>query len=525
MRIASITFKITLGILIVVVTAWSLLWISQEQLTDHLRDRAAFQLSLATTDRSPHRWRFHSPRDIVAGKVFDSDHFDFRDRRLRVRSTGKPFQIGLPLASPLDLARFPRLYVVLGTRTDVNLRVLIRQRLHLPQYTSQIVAISSARHALTIDLDALRWRVAQNRATMPATAAMLRLQIDAPAGDIVELYETGLTRRGAGQLLDLDQPVRILQPGAQAPADALGIYRLPQTGTGQALRTIASSLKEGRVPIVLLPLHNRVEQQLILRNRIRTALPGSIVIPATALPKTLEQARTAVPGSTSQPVVWRWAVLAMWLACMSWVRWRPPANARLRAFLEISLVLGGMLWLIVGARFNGHIKLFQGALIAVTLLFALTLRPIHTWRWNGSVTTWLLALAVVVLAGVIGLLFHPQGAALRHISQTHLMRYLFWALLQQYLICTVCTERWRIVSGNCVVAAYLGALGFALLHTPNATLMLATLTGGILWCSLYLRDRALLPIAVSHAASAMLLLALLPRDLLYSAEVSARFFQ
>jgi membrane protease YdiL (CAAX protease family) len=55
--------------------------------------------------------------------------------------------------------------------------------------------------------------------------------------------------------------------------------------------------------------------------------------------------------------------------------------------------------------------------------------------------------------------------------------------------------------------------------------MLATFFGGLCWCALYLRERALLPLAFSHAASALVLIALLPPDWLYSAEVSARFFQ
>ena len=60
-----------------------------------------------------------------------------------------------------------------------------------------------------------------------------------------------------------------------------------------------------------------------------------------------------------------------------------------------------------------------------------------------------------------------------------------------------------LLFGNAAVAVYLGAVGFALLHTPNAALMLATLVGGVCWCILYLRERALLPLAVSHAASAI----------------------
>jgi len=80
-------------------------------------------------------------------------------------------------------------------------------------------------------------------------------------------------------------------------------------------------------------------------------------------------------------------------------------------------------------------------------------------------------------------------------------------------------------TGDAWAAVYLSALGFALLHTPNPTLMLATFIGGLCWCSIWLRYRALLPLALSHAISALLLSSLLPADILHSAEVSARFFQ
>ena len=82
-----------------------------------------------------------------------------------------------------------------------------------------------------------------------------------------------------------------------------------------------------------------------------------------------------------------------------------------------------------------------------------------------------------------------------------------------------------MVTGSTCAAVYLGALGFALLHTPNAALMLATFIGGLCWCAIYLRHRALLSLAFSHAASAIVLSSLLPVDILHSAEVSVRFFQ
>ena len=68
------------------------------------------------------------------------------------------------------------------------------------------------------------------------------------------------------------------------------------------------------------------------------------------------------------------------------------------------------------------------------------------------------------------------------------------------------------------------ALVFALLHAPNATLMLATFAGGLLWSAIWLRERGLWPIALSHALAAGLLVQGLPPQLLRSAEVSLRFF-
>jgi hypothetical protein len=133
---------------------------------------------------------------------------------------------------------------------------------------------------------------------------------------------------------------------------------------------------------------------------------------------------------------------------------------------------------------------------------------------------------VVALAVLIGIAAQESG---RHGTGTpalnHFSLYFGWALLQQFLICAICTERWRIVTRSPYIAAYFGALCFALLHTPNAALMLATFAGGLCWCAIWLRHRALLPLAMSHAASAIALSALLPTDILHSAEVSVRFFQ
>ena len=158
-------------------------------------------------------------------------------------------------------------------------------------------------------------------------------------------------------------------------------------------------------------------------------------------------------------------------------------------------------------------------------MFAVSLSVQKTWQWNGGKRAWILAAGVVLLALIPALLLGGIHGAGRAVSHAQLARYLLWAVFQQYLICAVCTERWRMVTRSDAFAVYLGALGFALLHFPNAALMLATMAGGLCWCALYLRERALLPLAASHAASAVVLLSLLPKEILWSAEVSARFFQ
>jgi membrane protease YdiL (CAAX protease family) len=147
------------------------------------------------------------------------------------------------------------------------------------------------------------------------------------------------------------------------------------------------------------------------------------------------------------------------------------------------------------------------------------------WRWNGSARAWWLAGLVVLVAIAVGTIAHGGNVPLRKPGAGPVLRYFAWALLQQYLVCVVCTRRWQQISGNACVAAVLGALGFALMHSPNADLMFATFLGGLCWCALYLRERALLPLAASHALCALILIALTPPQWLYSAEVSARFFQ
>ncbi|MBS0557049.1 MAG: CPBP family intramembrane metalloprotease [Proteobacteria bacterium] len=256
-------------------------------------------------------------------------------------------------------------------------------------------------------------------------------------------------------------------------------------------------------------------------------IPAAIIVPASTADAV--EARAHVMGTPASVTHSRhnmaWIVLgAYWTALLLAWRW-PPRDPRWRAALEAALASIAPLWLIAGGFFTGRLDAAQIALIASVAAYAAFLGIPRTWRFNGSARAWLFGGGVAAIALAIGLYAHHWDTPLRAIDTGHVLRYFGWALIQQYLICAVVTSRWLRAGKSRFVAIYLGALTFALMHTPNASLMLATFAGGLCWCVIYLRERALLPIAVSHAVSALILIALLPQDWLYSAEVSARFFQ
>ncbi len=79
--------------------------------------------------------------------------------------------------------------------------------------------------------------------------------------------------------------------------------------------------------------------------------------------------------------------------------------------------------------------------------------------------------------------------------------YLPWALLQQTIFQVYLLGRLRAVlplTPPILIAAFNGT-AYGLVHLPDQGLALVTVVAGILWSYTYLRDRHLLPIAVSHA--------------------------
>jgi membrane protease YdiL (CAAX protease family) len=79
--------------------------------------------------------------------------------------------------------------------------------------------------------------------------------------------------------------------------------------------------------------------------------------------------------------------------------------------------------------------------------------------------------------------------------------YIPWALAQQFIFQFYFLGRLRAVMPTAapIVVAMLNGLAYGLVHLPDGWLVLGTSAAGTLWSYCYLRDRRLLPIAVSHA--------------------------
>ncbi len=509
-------------------TVYGLLALAQAQLDAHLRHAAAQALALEANGDTPYHWVFNEAADLIAGRVFGSDAIGFNNGTLEIKAPANPFELGLPLTRPIDLRRYNRLRIEFDIESPGTLTLVTRETLDAQERISQPIALRPGIKLPELVLDRLSWSSTANHQDNPSIA-MLRLRWQLTAGALLRLHMAQLSRVENADRLDLDQPLQVIDPKSAAAANSLAVYSLPvssnieQSSIEQLNLTIAPTA----LPLMLLPKRGRVEEQLALRQAIYTAFPAAIIIPDDQLTITVSEARaTPIPAQQDHGTVLWWGV-TLYVLVLIGVRLRPPRHWRLRALLEAGLALVGFLWFIVDGRFGSHVKTPEWILLAASLVFALSLRrpaDAPELRLFGTFNSWRAPLLVIGAAIGLAMAWHRPLGEIDALPPSHFIRYLIWALAQQYLICVIVAERLQAAFRHTWISTYVCAVAFALLHTPNASLMLLTFVGELIWCAIYLRERTLLPIATSHAVCATLLIATLPATVLRSAEVSARFF-
>lgn len=118
--------------------------------------------------------------------------------------------------------------------------------------------------------------------------------------------------------------------------------------------------------------------------------------------------------------------------------------------------------------------------------------------------TWTIVLTVPI-AGALWLIGHALGPApIRPNPWLDFLYLTFWGAGQQFALQTVVLHEARQLAGRAAVP--LAALMFAGLHLPNPFLTTVTGVGGLAWCWIYARHRNIIPLALSHAASTVVIL-------------------
>lgn len=457
--------------LVAAALVWAMPYVAAAVVRAAIESQSAAERASYATGGSPWSWRFRRPDDVVAGRAFGSGTLQASPGGLTLRADGAgTVEIGLPLPRPVDLTRLDTLQWHASASTPGQYGVLVRERLDGPLLRASLGTLPPTGLSRAIDLQALAWADADgSRVSPPARAAMLRLQANLP-------------------------------PGATLVLDSAALL----SGRGVVTPRAAE-----------LPAGLSAEQLLAWRDRQRDEDP--LLTFGTA------------PGPAGAPPWSAWLAPAIYILALGASAARKPGRGGRRAnpgsdVLDAALVLIGPLWFIAGMGLSLSPSLSGVAMFAAGIVYALFLavrRSLPAWRGLGA---WRDAGWPLLAIPAAFALVHFFGHAPQWPPAGRMAIYLAWALFQQWLVLAVVGALLARALPR-PAAVLLTALAFALLHTPNGWLMQLCFVAELGWAWWYFHRRALLPVAIAHAASAVVLQAGLAGGLLRSLEVSARFLQ
>jgi hypothetical protein len=465
----------------------------------HLAGEAAREFALLRSGQPLWQWRFHRPADLVAGRAFGAARVEAAPSGLRITGLdGSPFELGLPLARPVDLAHWPLLALELESPADGMLGVVWRGADGAACMAAAAMPLRDSQRRLRIDLRGLHWQaMAPGGCAAPAGATMLRLRIAVPAQRAIVLRAAALQAVAPAPLPD--------------PADA---HELPPRTAPSVVAAERLGLAAA-APVLRLPPGATAERQLDWRDAVQAVRPAALLLPAD-LPFP--------PAASAEPAAWPgWALALAYAAGLLLLARREPSGRGGR-WLEIGALAFGPLWLIAGLQWGPRPGMPAMLGFVLALLYAAWAErraPRRDWCWTGEWRAWLPPLA---LLPAVLLLWRLYGHPFAPPRPAHVAAYLAWAALQQWLVLVVVQRRLERLLPRAGLAVLGAALLFALLHTPNGRLMQLCLLAELWWGWCFLRRRRLLPVALAHALCALLAEAGLAGGLLRSLEVSARFF-
>ena len=192
----------------------------------------------------------------------------------------------------------------------------------------------------------------------------------------------------------------------------------------------------------------------------------------------------------------------------------------------IAAIILGYTW--VGAP----LVAVRGPWLALPVILVVAVCVMHNRRthdWGFQPRAFLPALAwAAALTLLFGALLweigHRMGAAPhRNAPLLDFLYVIVWGGAQQFVLQTVVLRESRSMFGR--AAVIVAAAIFALFHAPNPFLMIVTFTGGLIWCAIYARHPNIIPLALSHAVSTVIILLSFPVSVTNALRTGWRYFQ
>jgi hypothetical protein len=168
--------------------------------------------------------------------------------------------------------------------------------------------------------------------------------------------------------------------------------------------------------------------------------------------------------------------------------------------------------------------------LPVVLILAVSVRHnMKTRAWGFSRRAFWPALGwstvlTVTLGAALWFIGHAQGAPpVRPAPLLDFLYVIVWGGAQQFVLQTVILrESQHAVRRG---ATMLAAAIFASVHLPNPFLTIVTFVGALAWCGIYARHPNIVPLALSHATAAVIILMSFNREITGGLRTGWRYLQ
>jgi membrane protease YdiL (CAAX protease family) len=495
---------------------------------------------LALSGVSPYQWRFGKADIISVHGRNDILEPSQSDGATVIQSVGRDPHFWLESGRLIDLRGYPLLSLSIHAQAADQLEIYLSCANHPPFSTTHgtgPVHLDAGHNELVFNLAEGRLRSFSGGPCLGSAYDSLRIDPGEALGNRFIL-----------RWLQLQSPT--------SPAHAEPVLRMDyaQAIKGPELPHFSASgrpLIIENVSTLAPPEWNRHRaQQIYLRNPSAILFSGPLpdrlqgVVDGTESPSPRPQVSLGGIGGVSALMLIGMA-LAMLMAAWLWrakriIGHRTMIFRRLldRPRFQLALVITASLLAFQIIPYSvSLIPLLAASGVAFLTIILLLLRrgappalPPSHWSWlPRDIRAWrdtvlLSGVLVLLLLGVSAIAPPPVSLDIGSLA-IHASRYTLWALLQQLILGPLLLARIHALNPDPWRAIAVAAMIFSAFHFPNFALMQVTLLAGLVWGWLYLRYRAVLPLAISHGILGSLFEHLLPEYLRWSGKVGIGYFQ